>query len=186
MNNSSSNRPKVTLETARAILAFCEKYNAECVTHDNTYHFVVPGELSADAKKEITGILKGMALTSFIGPKFQTRDSIDSIINRIDNNGGSYKTDIEHRSMTIVVDGVNEDRALINSLSCVLKNDGFFDSWKLVINGIETKVFAGVIDEMAKNNTRTASIREENITDLKIALANAITADDLLAAIENI
>ena len=121
-----------------------------------------------------------------MGPKAQTQFNVQNLLRRAQPETARIVPDYEHRSITIELGGIGDDDPVWGEVSQALKRDGFFDSWKFVINGKEIKVDPKLTDELVKNQKqRTTSISETDVTDLKIGLANAQTVDDILKMMNN-
>jgi hypothetical protein len=175
---------KDSLKEKKVIMDLCAKYKAEFVpVSENEVVVAIPRQLSPEVEAQFRDKLSGAKKITFTeAPKIQTRINIDNIVQKTSHEGGHLHPDMEHRSMTITLNGVPEDSPVWSTLSQILRQDGFFDSWKFVRDGQETVVLASTLNDMEKNNASGKTIREEDITDLKISLANANTIDDILKA----
>lgn len=184
MNKDFFNNLKGTMKTAKAILSFCIKHRAEFLPLGKNYVLTVARKLDEAAEAEFRALVPDREVTFIESPKIQTRINLENILSRTRPQQASIsEPDIEHRSVTVNMEGVPESDPAWGEISDVLRKDGFFDSWKFVIDGQEHEVIAKMIDEVAKNKEgHRRNIGDDDITDLKISLANAQTVDDILKA----
>ena len=186
MSKEFFDKLKGNLRQAKSILAFCNKYRAEFLPLKEGYIVAVPRKLDPDAEAEFRALVPEAKQVQFMeSPKIQTRMNVDNLIRRAQPQDANIEPDLDHRSITIALGGVPETDPVWGDMSEALKCDGYFDSWKFIINGQETTVIAKMVDVMAKNKAgRTKTINEGDITDLKIGLANAQSIDDILKVME--
>jgi hypothetical protein len=178
---------KENMKAAKNILAFCTKHRAELLPVDKGYMVFVAHELTQEAEAELRGLIpdsESAEIKFEVAPKLQTKMNVENLIRRAQPKDGKVLPDLDHRSITIELEGVADGDPVWGEMSEVLKRDGFFDSWKFVIEGQEVSVLPKMSEELAKNrNQRATGISETDITDLKISLGNAQTIDDILKAI---
>ena len=133
-------------------------------------------ELPVDVLVNDTCLLKGFEFGDFAGPEELAAGTYDIEIR---------EADIEHPcegTLVIEAEGVPEDDPVWGEVSKVIRSDGYFESWKYVIEGNEVKVIPDVMDAVSSRKGRDTAINEGDITDLKISLGNAQTVDDILKA----
>ena len=178
---------KQNMKKAQSILSFCTKHQAEFLPVRDGFILTIPQELSESEENEFKSIVQedNLKIQFHVAPKNQTRRSIESLIYRARPTGGDIQPNLETRSISIKLDGVDKHSAIWGDLSEILKKDGFFKSWQFWINGEEHNVLSEVNEEVFKNQKREGkTISDDNITDLKIGLAQAQSVDDILKAME--
>jgi hypothetical protein len=177
---------KSNLKTAKSILNFCSKNKAEFLPTREGYMVAVARKLSPEQEAEFKSMLPDERPVEFAEcPKLQTKINVENIIQRLNPTKGLVTPDLENRAVKVELEGVPEDHPVWGEIGDVLKADGFFDTWKFIGDGQEINVISKMVDEVAKNKgKRTTLINENDITDLKISLANAQSIDDILKAME--
>jgi len=183
MNKEYFDKMKSDLRAAKAILAFCVRNRAEFLPRPTGVILITPRKLSEEAQVEFKGLLPGNPPVEFAEmPKLQTKMNLENILGRAKTKDAKVIPDLDHRTITIELEGIPESDGVWAELSETLKQDGYFDDWKFIVEGHEVKVIAKIA-EMAKKTTRETFINDTDITDLKISLANAQSIDDILKAI---
>jgi hypothetical protein len=185
MKKDFINKLKENLRAAKSILAFCNKHQAEILPTSEGFIVHVPRKLEATDEAELQALIPDKKPVHFeVSPKIQTKMNIDNLIHRAQPSDVDITPDLEHRTITIKLEGVGKDEPVWGELSEALKMDGYFDSWKFIVEGKEVNVLPKMSEELAKNQSQhTKGITDSDITDLKIGLANAQTVDDILKAI---
>jgi hypothetical protein len=186
MNKDFYDKLKGSLKTAKAILTFCSKHRAEFLENGKDGYMVfVAKKLATEVEEELRSLVaNGKTIAFKEAPKLQTQTQVQSLISRAHPDAAMVKPDLDQRTLFISMDGVEESHPVWGQLTEALKKDGFFESWKLVANGHETRVIASTVDDLAKNTAgKDKAISEDDVTNLKISLGSAQTVDDILKAI---
>ena len=174
---------KTDMKIAQKILRFCQDNRAEFHPSKKGYMIVVPRPLGETLEEELRCMVPDGAEVEFVeAPKEQTRNNLVNLLRRVQPSNLKVEPDMDGRTIVIEAYGVPESDPVWGELSQVLRKDGYFESWKYVIEGNEVKVFPDVMDAMASRKGRNTAINEGDITDLKISLGNAQTVDDILKA----
>jgi len=174
---------KTDMKVAQKILRFCQEHRAEFHPGRKGYTIVVPRLLGKTLEEELRCLVPEGAEVDFIeAPKEMTRNNLMNLLRRVQPSSLKVEPDMEGRTIVIEANGVPESDPVWGEMSQVLRKDGYFESWKYVIEGNEVKVFPDVMDAMSSRKGRDTAINEGDITDLKISLSNAQTVDDILKA----
>ena len=177
------NKLKKNLKTEQSLLAFSVKHKIEVLPTDKDCYLInLAKELAPSIEKELRALVGDTAQIEFkVAPKLRTELCVNKILHHTHPETAKVIPDIEHRTIVIEMTGPEDNDPVWGELTEVLKQDGFFSSWKFIANGKETCVESKLIEELVKNKEQHTGMIDDNaITDLKIGLANANTVDDIL------
>lgn len=83
------------------------------------------------------------------------------------------------------LDPLDRDHPVWDSITDLFKNDGFFNSWNVTLNDVTVSYDARIAKEVQnQHNIREISIREDEITDLKILLETTEDVNDFLKGLK--
>lgn len=173
---------KERMKKAQKILSFCTRNKAEFHPAEEGYVLLIPTQLAPEVEAEFEEIVSGAKVEFQVHPKLATKEHLDNLIIRARPETASVNPDLETRSVVIELGGVLKSDPVWGEMTEVLKKDGFFDTWTFVIEGEEHKIRPEIQDKIQENEKGRTVITNEAVTNLKIALGNAQTIDDILNA----
>jgi len=149
-----------------------------------TLIFYRPKPISRELKNKIKSLLPDQFKTDFKNAeKPSTFPTISLILFMGGNKAHSFTPDGHH--LDINVQGSSEESVDMEKINALLKADGYFQSWRVLLDGreiYETSALAqSLSSEVQKNNSkRDRILSNDDLTNLKISLGKCNTIDELL------
>jgi hypothetical protein len=179
---------KQDMKDRKAKLLFCNEHKAEYNPGpDGSLIVVSPEELSETVQEKFCAMNPNRTLTFEVAPKKITLLTMETLLVRAQPSHIDLKPDLEHRTLVLETEGVDDSDSLWSKITDVLNQDGYFKSWQYVINGKVVQVLPKLTNEIVQNNlSKHTTINDGDVTDLKISLAKAQTVDDILKVMEGV
>lgn len=159
----------------KTIKEIAAKYNMEIISENSTIYFIYPRKIDESVKSSILKEVPNSYTCEFSeAPKPSTKIMISAMLDRT----GSL-SDIEQnkRNVSINVSSnlpVNE--TFFDQIDKILRTDGYFDSWKITINGQEHTGYSVSLDR----TNRDTIIQKDEITNLIITLNTTKYIEDII------
>ncbi len=165
------------MEWKNILLDKCNALKIEIAEEDNKILFICPKMPKTSTKIELVKIIPKEQAYGFIeGMKTSTVIKLKAIVERF----RIYSANISGSRDVIYTINTKKDKDdILKTVDKIFRDDGFFTSWKINING-EKKLFFPTIDRNLKRDT---IISNSDCMDILISLETTRTVDEFLSKI---
>ena len=161
----------------------CENFKIEPLQESDRIIFMCPKMPEEKTKVELVDIIpKSMRYEFIEAPKTSTIFAIRAILIQL----GAYKSIVQPSGRTLKIEALNlqsidSDNPAWDSISQLLKKDGFFTAWEITFNDNTIKYDLNIDKEIEKqHHIRDHRIQGDDITNLKIILNSTQDVNDFL------
>jgi len=173
------------MEWYKGLVEQCVKYGVEPVLENNQVFLLCPKLPDTPVQEQITELIPQTIKRKFIeSPKQSSYTIVKSILGSF---GGRTAKFNQSRDLVLEVTGsgsiTKEDCSVWEEVHAVLKKDGYWKSWEIILNNESRGIYdTKLTEEIIKNKTREFGFSKDDILNLKIQLETS-TCDEFLRSL---
>lgn len=165
------------------LLQICLSNRVEIAVITDTVYFVSAHEMEQGFKEKCRELVPDKLKVDFrVNIKPSTGQMIANTISKLGAMQSAPDIQGKHLNVRIVGRVLIDPAPVWEKINDLIKNDGFFDSWTIILNDETVHEYRPVYEEIARNK-RERVISSDDITNLRISLGRAETVEDFINSI---